>query len=131
MTLADDSGLVVEALSGAPGVHSARYAGDGATDADNNAKLLEALEDVADIDRQAAFHCVMALIEPGKACRTFTGAVNGIILRQPQGEGGFGYDPLFLVPEYGKSMAELQLDIKNRISHRGQALKKLIAALHG
>ncbi len=131
LTLADDSGLVVEALSGAPGVHSARYAGESATDADNNAKLLEALRGVPEESRQAAFRCVMALVAPGGSCRTFAGEVKGVVLSQLRGDGGFGYDPLFMVREYGQTMAELPLDLKNRISHRGQALKKLIAALEG
>ena len=131
LTLADDSGLVVEALGGQPGVHSARYAGDDAADADNNRKLLQEMAEVDEGDRQAAFCCVMALVEPGGDCRTFDGEVKGMILRQPKGEDGFGYDPLFMVREYGRTMAELPLDLKNRISHRGQALKKLIKALEG
>ena len=131
LTLADDSGLVVDALNRAPGVHSARYAGDEATDADNNTKLLEELRDVPDESRHAAFWCVMALVDPSGSCQTFEGEVKGVILHQRQGDGGFGYDPLFMVREYGQTMAELPLDLKNRISHRGQALKKLIAVLEG
>ena len=129
LTLADDSGLVVEALSGAPGVHSARYAGEQGNDAANNAKLLTELAGVADGDRHAAFHCVMALATPAGGCRCFSGTVSGKILRVARGEGGFGYDPLFMVPEYGKTMAELPLDIKNRISHRGNALRQVIPVL--
>jgi len=129
LTLADDSGLVVAALAGAPGVHSARYAGEQGNDVANNAKLLRELADVADNNRQAAFNCVMALATPAGDCQTFTGAVSGLILREARGEGGFGYDPLFLVPEYGKTMAELPLDIKNRISHRGNALRQVIPVL--
>ncbi len=129
LTLADDSGLVVEALNGAPGVHSARYAGEQGNDAANNAKLLTALEDVADENRQAAFNCVMALASPEGDCQTFSGKVCGLIMRGERGDGGFGYDPLFMVPEYGKTMAELPLDIKNRISHRGAALKQVIPVL--
>ncbi len=131
LTLADDSGLVVAALDGAPGVHSARYAGADATDADNNARLLREMQNVPDDRRQAAFRCVMALVEPGGTCRTFEGELKGTILRSPRGDGGFGYDPLFMVREYGRTLAELPLDAKNRISHRGQALKKLLAALEG
>ncbi len=131
LTLADDSGLVVECLNGAPGVHSARYAGDDATDADNNRKLLQELRDVPESRRQAAFRCVMALVDPNGSCRTFDGELKGVILPHLQGDGGFGYDPLFMVREYGQSLAEIPLDIKNRISHRGQALKKLIATLEG
>jgi XTP/dITP diphosphohydrolase len=129
LTLADDSGLVVEALGGAPGVISARYAGEEGDDEANNRKLMQALRDVPDDRRQAAFHCVMALAEPGGRCRTFEGRISGMLLREPRGEGGFGYDPYFLVPEYGKTTAELSLDIKNRISHRGQALRKVLPAL--
>jgi len=129
LTLADDSGLVVEALSGAPGVHSARYAGKQGGDAANNAKLLAELADVIDEKRQAAFHCVMALATPEGECQTFSGQVSGLIMRAERGDGGFGYDPLFMVPEYGKTMAELPLDIKNRISHRGVALKQVLPVL--
>ncbi|HEX9779201.1 MAG TPA: non-canonical purine NTP pyrophosphatase, partial [Geopsychrobacteraceae bacterium] len=105
LTLADDSGLVVEALGGAPGVISARYAGEEGDDEANNRKLMQALRDVPDDRRQAAFHCVMALAEPGGRCRTFEGRISGMLLREPRGEGGFGYDPYFLVPEYGKTTA--------------------------
>lgn len=129
LTLADDSGLVVDALGGAPGVHSARYAGKQGDDAANNAKLLSELVDVVDEKRQAAFHCVMALASPDGHCQTFAGKVSGLIMRGERGGGGFGYDPLFMVPEYGKTMAELPLDIKNRISHRGTALQQLIPVL--
>ncbi len=129
LTLADDSGLVVEALAGAPGVHSARYAGEQGNDAANNAKLLQEMSAVADEKRQAAFHCVMALASPDGQCQTFSGKVSGLIMRGERGEGGFGYDPLFMVPEYGKTMAELPLDIKNRISHRGAALRQVIPVL--
>ncbi len=129
LTLADDSGLVVEALDGAPGVHSARYAGVQGDDAANNAKLLEEMTGVVDEQRRAAFHCVMALAWPDGRCQTFSGQVAGLIMRGERGAGGFGYDPLFMVPEYGKTMAELPLDIKNRISHRGTALRQVIPVL--
>lgn len=129
LTLGDDSGLAVAALGGQPGVRSARYAGEGASDADNNRKLLEALDGVPAGERQAAFHCAMALCRPDGECRTFHGEVAGVILDGPRGEGGFGYDPLFLVREYGKTMAELPLEVKNRISHRGQALRLAVAHL--
>ncbi len=128
-TLADDSGLEVSALAGAPGVYSARYAGSGATDADNNRKLLAALAGVPDKERRGAFRCAMALARPGAETRIFHGQVEGLILDAPRGEGGFGYDPLFLVREYGKTMAELPLDVKNRISHRGQALRQVVEFL--
>ncbi len=129
LTLADDSGLVVDGLDGAPGVHSARYAGEQGNDAANNRKLLEEMASLPDDERQAAFHCVMALAWPDGRCETFTGTVSGIILHEKRGAGGFGYDPLFLVPEYGKTTAELPLDIKNRISHRGNALRQVIPLL--
>ena len=129
LTLADDSGLVVEALGGAPGVISARYAGTDGDDDANNRKLMQAMQDVPDDQRKAAFHCVMALAEPGGRCRTFEGRISGVLLREPRGEGGFGYDPYFLVPEYGKTTSELPLDIKNRISHRGHALRKVLPVL--
>jgi XTP/dITP diphosphohydrolase len=125
LTLADDSGLEVEALGGLPGVHSAYYAGPEAKDAANNAKLLAALADVP-APRRAAFVCTMALCEPAGPCRFFVGRVEGEILSAPRGNEGFGYDPLFLVPEFGQSMAELPLEEKNRISHRGRALRQVV-----
>ena len=129
LTLADDSGLAVSGLDGAPGVYSARYAGEQGNDEANNRKLLDAMAQLPDNERQAAFHCVMALAWPDGRCETFTGTVSGIILHEKRGAGGFGYDPLFLVPEYGKTTAELPLDIKNRISHRGNALRQVIPLL--
>ncbi|MBT0654426.1 XTP/dITP diphosphatase [Geomobilimonas luticola] len=129
--LADDSGLVVEALDGRPGVYSARFAGHDADDVANNARLLRELEGVPREARRAAFHCVIALCQPEGECRTFTGELSGVILDAPRGEGGFGYDPLFLVPEYGRTLAELPLELKNRISHRGRALRELKTYLQG
>lgn len=129
LTLADDSGLVVRALNGEPGIYSARYAGPEANDADNNRKLLATMQGVPRNQRQAAFHCAMALCQPSGACRLFHGRLQGLILEAPQGSDGFGYDPLFLVPEYGKALAELPLEIKNRISHRGEALRQVVAFL--
>lgn len=129
MTLADDSGLVVDALNGAPGIYSARYAGENCTDAENNAKLLQELTDVPIQLRTGAFVCAMALADPDGDIREFSGRLAGLILDVPRGSGGFGYDPLFLVPEYGKTLAELSLEIKNRISHRGAALQQVVAAL--
>ncbi|AMV71953.1 XTP/dITP diphosphatase [Desulfuromonas carbonis] len=129
LTLADDSGLTVAALDGAPGVQSARYAGEPSDDDANNRKLLEAMQGVAARDRGAAFCCVIALCEADGMCHTFEGRLEGLILETPRGEGGFGYDPLFLVREYGKTLAELPLEVKNRISHRGQALGKAFAWL--
>lgn len=129
MTLADDSGLAVQALDGQPGIYSARYAGEGASDDDNNCKLLNDMAHVPAGQRQAAFLCVMALCTPSGDCRLFEGRLDGEILKQARGGEGFGYDPLFMVPEYGRTLAELPLDIKNRISHRGQALKCLVEHL--
>ncbi len=129
VTLADDSGLAVDALDGRPGIYSARYAGDGASDADNNRKLLQDMADVAFNHRQAAFHCVLALCTPDGDCQLFDGRLDGMILEQARGDGGFGYDPLFLVPEYGRTLAELPLETKNRISHRGQAFNRLVEYL--
>lgn len=122
--LADDSGLVVEALDGRPGVFSARYAGEDAGDVANNARLLEECRNVPDEQRQAAFVCVLAFVTPDGVEQLFTGRVSGRILSAPKGEGGFGYDPLFLVDGFGRSMAELTLSEKNRISHRAQAFLK-------
>lgn len=124
--LADDSGLVVKALDGRPGVHSARYSGDDATDHSNNLKLLQEMTGIPEADRQAAFCCVMALCLPGESTRLFEGQVEGTILTREQGQGGFGYDPLFWVTGHQCTMAELPLDIKNRISHRGQALRQVV-----
>ncbi|AVX19829.1 MULTISPECIES: XTP/dITP diphosphatase [Carboxydocella] len=128
--LADDSGLEVAALGGAPGVHSARYAGEVKDDARNNAKLLEELAGVPFSDREARFRCVMALAHPERGVVAVTeGSCPGIILCEARGEGGFGYDPLFYLPEKGKTMAELSPDEKNAVSHRGQALRKMISEL--
>ena len=124
--LADDSGLTVLALGGEPGVHSARYSGDDATDQTNNEKLLREMVNISEDKRQAAFCCIMALSLPGEATRLFEGRIEGKILFKEQGEGGFGYDPLFWVPVHDSTMAELPLDIKNSISHRGQALRKVV-----
>ncbi len=122
--LADDSGLEVDALGGAPGVYSARYAGEDANDAANNRKLLQALAGVN--DRGGRFVSEVALARPGKPTITFRGECAGVIATEPAGQGGFGYDPLFVVPDYGQTYAELPLTIKNQISHRGKAMQKLI-----
>jgi XTP/dITP diphosphohydrolase len=127
--LADDSGLTVTALDGRPGVYSARFSGEGATDSSNNRKLLEVMSAVPESERQAAFCCVMALCLPGQATRLFEGRIEGQILPRAQGSGGFGYDPLFWLPEFACTMAELSLDVKNRISHRGQALRQVVEFL--
>ena len=120
--IADDSGLAVDALDGAPGVYSARYAGDAGDEA-NNEKLLVALEGM--VDRGAAFHCVATYVEPGGEPLVAAGEWRGTILHERRGDGGFGYDPLFFVPECGCSSAELPPAEKNARSHRGQALRKL------
>ena len=128
--IADDSGLEVAALGGAPGVYSARYAGLPSDDARNNAKLLEALRGVPAARRQAQFRCVAAFVDPGAGAElTCSGACAGEILEQPRGDLGFGYDPLFLVPTLGRTMAELPLDEKNRLSHRAAAFRALADAL--
>lgn len=124
--LADDSGLVVEALQGRPGVHSARFSGEDADDHSNNRKLLDEMATLPASRRQASFRCVMALCMPGRPPHLFEGRVDGTILEREQGAGGFGYDPLFWLPDHSCSMAELPLDTKNRISHRGQALRRLV-----
>lgn len=126
LTLADDSGLEVPVLGGAPGVHSARYAGPGADDPANNRKLLAALAECPGERRKGRFRCVIALCSPQGECVLFEGQLEGLILESPRGDGGFGYDPLFLVREYGKTLAELPLEVKNRISHRGQALRRAL-----
>ncbi len=127
--LADDSGLVVDALGGRPGVFSARYAGESAGDAANNSRLLEECRNVPEDRRHAAFVCVLAFVTPEGVERLFTGRVTGRILTAARGEGGFGYDPLFLVDGFGRSMAELELAEKNFVSHRAQAFKEFRAYL--
>lgn len=129
--LADDSGLEVDALHGAPGIRSARYAGTEGDDAANNAKLLEVLKEVPDADRGARFQCLLVLLRHTEDPTPwiFQGTWEGRILRTPQGENGFGYDPLFHVPEQGCSSAELPPEVKNRLSHRGQALRQFLHRL--
>jgi XTP/dITP diphosphohydrolase len=121
--MADDSGLCVEALGGAPGVYSARYAGDHATDADNVARLLTDLEHHE--NRRAAFECVISIAVPTGAALTYEGRCEGIITREPAGENGFGYDPLFFFPEFNKTFAQLTMEQKAQVSHRGIALKQV------
>jgi len=123
--IADDSGLCVDALDGSPGVFSARYAGDGVGDEVNNLKLLQELTGIPREQRSAAFRCVIAFCTPEGIKETFAGELRGVILERSSGSGGFGYDPIFMVPEYGKSLAELPLEVKNRISHRGRASQAL------
>lgn len=123
--VADDSGLEVEALAGAPGVFSSRFAGEGATDEQNNKKLLQVMEGIPQERRQASFRTVLALSIPGQEGVLFEGRCDGYISFQLRGDKGFGYDPLFVVASYGKTFGELGLEIKNHLSHRGKALKKL------
>jgi XTP/dITP diphosphohydrolase len=124
---ADDSGLEVDALGGAPGVHSARYAGDHATDADNNALLLKNLAGIA--NRAARFVCVIALVKDGQPVKTFRGSVEGRILDSPHGTGGFGYDPLFFHEPFGCSFGEAPIGDKMLVSHRAQALTAMFTFL--
>jgi XTP/dITP diphosphohydrolase len=129
--IADDSGLVVPTLDGAPGLYSARYAGPGASDEDNRQKLLAELEGRTGDARAAHFHCALVYLRHWQDPNPIICQADwhGQVLEAPRGDGGFGYDPLFLVPEQGCSAAELEPDLKNRLSHRGQALQLLLAAL--
>ncbi|MCR4399422.1 MAG: XTP/dITP diphosphatase [Syntrophomonadaceae bacterium] len=122
VALADDSGLEVDALGGLPGVHSARFAGEPADDARNNQLLLERLRDVPPERRGARFRCVIAVAVPGGETFVAEGSCEGRIGCEPAGEGGFGYDPLFIVDGYGQTFAQLPPEVKHRISHRGRAL---------
>jgi XTP/dITP diphosphohydrolase len=127
--LADDSGLVVPSLGGAPGVHSARYAGPGASDADRIRKLLGEMRGTIGEDRAARFVCVTVLAEAGEARGVFSAAAEGEILKSPRGDGGFGYDPIFFFPALGKTYAELSRDEKNQHSHRGKAFREALEFL--
>jgi len=122
--MADDSGLVVEALGGAPGVHSARYAGENATDAENCEKLLREME--GQKNRSAAFECVISIAVPTGPALTYEGRCEGELLESPQGENGFGYDPIFFFPAFGKSFAQVPMAEKSRVSHRGKALHEVV-----
>ena len=121
--IADDSGLVVEALDGAPGVYSARYAGEKATDSGNIAKLLGEMK--GKMNRRAAFECVISIAVPSGPALTYEGRCEGEITEEPMGEGGFGYDPVFYYPPLGKTFAEISLEEKNKVSHRGRALAEV------
>ncbi len=131
--LGDDSGLVVDALDGAPGIYSARYAGEKASDGDNVARLLMEMADIPDARRGARFHCVLAYVRhPEDAVPLIAqGVWEGCVLHAPIGSNGFGYDPVFYVPSHGCSAAELAPPVKNRLSHRGQALRQLRDLLDG
>ena len=127
IAIADDSGLVVDMLGGGPGVYSARYAGDDATDEQNVDKLLQSLQGKDDEERMAAFHCVVVVVFPEERCEPIVaeGKWTGRIAQSRRGEGGFGYDPVFFDPEFGKCAAEMTADEKNARSHRGQAFRRL------
>lgn len=129
--MADDSGLAVDALDGAPGIYSARFAGEQRSDADNNAKVLQLLEGVEDSKRTARFFCVIAIVLPDGREYTVEGTCEGTILHALQGEGGFGYDPLFYVESLDKTFAELTMEEKNHISHRGHANRKAVEIIRG
>lgn len=124
--VSDDSGLVVPALNGKPGVYSARYAGEKATDEENNRKLMKEMESIPQEKRQAYYVCAMALAVPGEKAKIVQGKCHGEIIREPRGNQGFGYDPLFYVPSLQKTMAELGNQQKFAISHRGEATRLLI-----
>ncbi len=124
VALADDSGLEVDALGGEPGIHSARYAGTGASDKERYRLLLEKLREVPWEERTARFRCVIAVATPGGQVHTAEGICEGIIAFAPKGEHGFGYDPVFYLQEYGKTMADLPPETKNKISHRARAVQR-------
>jgi XTP/dITP diphosphohydrolase len=124
--LADDSGLVVPALGGAPGVHSARYAGPGATDADRVQKLLREMRGMEGLERRARFVCVTSVAQAGRAIAVVSDLAHGVITSEPRGSGGFGYDPVFFFEELGRTYAELTREEKNAYSHRGKSFSKLL-----
>ena len=123
LTLADDSGIEVDALGGAPGYRSARYGGPGLTDAERVQLLLRNVEEVPDAERSGRFVCTIALAEPDAPTRVVTAAVEGVVTYAPQGESGFGYDPIFFYPPFGKTFAQIPQLQKNAVSHRGQAAR--------
>lgn len=129
LALADDSGLEVDALEGRPGVYSARYAGAGAGDSANNEKLLAELADVPDGQRTARFRAVIAISRPGRKTEFACGTCEGIVTRKPEGTGGFGYDPLFFVPEPGLTFAQMSPEVKNKLSHRAKATIRAVEIL--
>jgi len=125
LTISDDSGLEVDALKGQPGVYSARYAGEGASDQDNIQKLMKEMEGIPTSRRGARFKCSIAIVSPDGVEAVAEGSCKGKVGFREMGKRGFGYDPLFILPQYGKTMAQFTLEEKNRISHRGKALRKL------
>jgi XTP/dITP diphosphohydrolase len=129
VVLAEDSGLVVPALDGRPGVRSARYAGDNATDEERNAKLIGEMRNLSVKQRVARFVCVSALAERGKVLAVVSDFVEGVIALKPQGSGGFGYDPIFYVPELALTFGEASPEAKDQLGHRGKAFRKMLAAI--
>jgi XTP/dITP diphosphohydrolase len=129
IVLADDSGLVVPALRGAPGVHSARYAGPNATDADRTQKLLHEMQGIEGEERRARFVCVTSLARAGRVLAVTSAFSGGLVALEPHGQQGFGYDPIFFSPELGRTFAEASEDEKNRLSHRGKAFHKVLEYL--
>lgn len=125
MAIADDSGIMVDALGGRPGIFSARYAGKKKDDEANNDKLLDELKDVPEAERTARYYCALAFASPNNRTVTVNGTCEGVIISERRGTNGFGYDPLFYLPEHGKTMAEITPQEKNEISHRAKALRKL------
>ncbi len=125
MVIGDDSGLIVDTLQGRPGIYSARYAGEPKNDENNTDKVLSELKGVPEEQRTARFYCALAIAVPGIETRTVSGTCEGRILEERRGSNGFGYDPVFYVPDKGRAMAELSADEKNKISHRAHALQKL------
>lgn len=126
LCLADDSGLCVDGLGGRPGIHSARYAGNHASDADNNARLMAEIAPLTDDGRIAFYRCVIALALPNVLLAVFSGELAGRLISTPRGTGGFGYDPYFFLPDHACTAAELPLEVKAKISHRGQAIRRAI-----
>jgi XTP/dITP diphosphohydrolase len=129
LTIADDSGIEVEALGGKPGVYSSRFAGEDASDEENNARLLKELQGIPPDKRGSCFKCVLVIAKPEGETAFVEGECRGIIIEELRGHYGFGYDPLFLVPEYNKTFSEITPEEKNKISHRAKALKKLLKLL--
>jgi len=130
IAISDDSGLVVPALNGAPGVFSRRYAGENATDRENNQKLLEEMKDLDGVSRSAYYECVISIADPEKILKTVTGRCEGWISEEPRGSQGFGYDPLFIKHDYDKTFAELEERVKNNVSHRYKAIQAAVPFLH-
>ncbi len=126
IAVADDSGLAVDALNGEPGIHSARFSGQPHNDEANNQVLLQKMATIPENRRQASFRCVMVVYTPSGKSSYSEGQIDGVILKKPKGQNGFGYDPLFLLPHLGKTMAELSSEEKNKISHRGTACRKAV-----